>query len=145
MTDAAQPATASSTARRSGGREGRRALRAAPIISFPTLVREIPVYNIVPDEAVELIHEESLKIQKAALEQLIDRRLIVQEYKAAGYNLPESIVDDIREALSALPEPGSASLEPSKRRSKAAWSSARLRDRPTTVMSSHPICPAAHR
>ena len=39
--------------------------------------------------------EESLKLQKAALEQLIDRRLIVQEYKSAGYNLPESIVDDI--------------------------------------------------
>jgi trimethylamine--corrinoid protein Co-methyltransferase len=30
--------------------------------SFPTLVREIPVYNLVPDEAVELIHTESLKI-----------------------------------------------------------------------------------
>ena len=30
--------------------------------SFPTLVREIPVYNLVPDEAVELIHEESMRI-----------------------------------------------------------------------------------
>lgn len=39
--------------------------------------------------------DESLRVQKAALEQLIDRRLIVQEYKTAGYNLPESIVDDI--------------------------------------------------
>jgi len=39
--------------------------------------------------------DDSLKIQKAALEQLIERRLIVQEYKTAGYNLPESIVDDI--------------------------------------------------
>jgi len=38
--------------------------------------------------------DESLRVQKAALEQLIDRRLIVQEYKTAGYNLPESIVDD---------------------------------------------------
>lgn len=48
--------------RRGGGREGRRALRGAPMASFPTLVRNIPVYNLVPDEAVELIHEESLKI-----------------------------------------------------------------------------------
>ena len=48
--------------RRGGGREGRRALRSAPMASFPTLVREIPVYNLVPDEAVELIHEESLRI-----------------------------------------------------------------------------------
>jgi trimethylamine--corrinoid protein Co-methyltransferase len=48
--------------KRSGGRDGRRALRAAPMLSFPTLVRNIPTYEILPDEAVELIHEESLKI-----------------------------------------------------------------------------------
>jgi trimethylamine--corrinoid protein Co-methyltransferase len=48
--------------RRGGGREGRKALRAAPVVSFPTLVRNIPVYEILPDEAVELIHDESLKI-----------------------------------------------------------------------------------
>ena len=60
MTDAST--TTSPSARRAGGRDGRRALRATPMASFPTLVREIPVYNLVPDEAVELIHEESLKI-----------------------------------------------------------------------------------
>ena len=48
--------------RRPGGREGRRAMRAAPMLAFPTLVREIPVYDLVPDEAVELIHLESLNI-----------------------------------------------------------------------------------
>jgi trimethylamine--corrinoid protein Co-methyltransferase len=48
--------------RRAGGRVGRKALRSLPVISFPTLVRKIPVYDIVPDEAIELIHEESLKI-----------------------------------------------------------------------------------
>ncbi|RUX71439.1 trimethylamine methyltransferase family protein, partial [Mesorhizobium sp. M7A.F.Ca.CA.004.08.2.1] len=48
--------------RRSGGRLGRKALRGAPVTSFPTLVRQIPVYQMVPDEAVELIHEESLLI-----------------------------------------------------------------------------------
>jgi trimethylamine--corrinoid protein Co-methyltransferase len=60
----AEPGTAAATApsRRSGGRDGRRALRAAPMASFPTLVREIPVYNLVPDEAVELIHDESVRI-----------------------------------------------------------------------------------
>lgn len=52
----------SATGRRGGGREGRRALRAVPMASFPTLVRNIPVYQMVPDEAVELIHQESLKI-----------------------------------------------------------------------------------
>jgi trimethylamine--corrinoid protein Co-methyltransferase len=52
----------SAAGRRAGGREGRRALRAAPIASFPTLVREIPVYSMVPDEAIELIHGESLKM-----------------------------------------------------------------------------------
>ena len=49
------------TNRRGGGRIGRKALRGAPVASFPTLVRKIPVYDIVPDEAVELIHDESLK------------------------------------------------------------------------------------
>ncbi|RUT91791.1 trimethylamine methyltransferase, partial [Mesorhizobium sp. USDA-HM6] len=42
--------------RRGGGRLGRKALRSAPVASFPTLVRQIPVYEIVPEEAVELIH-----------------------------------------------------------------------------------------
>ncbi len=62
MTDTSTTPTTAAPARRGGGREGRRALRAAPMASFPTLVREIPVYNLVPDEAVELIHTESLKI-----------------------------------------------------------------------------------
>jgi len=48
--------------RRPGGREGRRAMRAAPMVSLPTLVREIPTYELLPNEAVELIHDESLKI-----------------------------------------------------------------------------------
>ena len=38
---------------------------------------------------------ESLKITMAALEQLIDRRLIVQEYKSTGGTISESAVDDI--------------------------------------------------
>ena len=52
----------SATSRRAGGREGRRAMRAQPLLSFPTLARKIPVYDLVPDEAIELIHDESCKI-----------------------------------------------------------------------------------
>src|SRR4051794_40464779 len=52
----------SGTGRRAGGREGRRATRSLPAMSLPTLVRKIPVYDLVPDEAVALIHEESCKI-----------------------------------------------------------------------------------
>ena len=62
MTDASTTAPQQATARRAGGRDGRRTLRAIPMASFPALVREIPVYNLVPDEAVELIHDESMKI-----------------------------------------------------------------------------------
>jgi trimethylamine--corrinoid protein Co-methyltransferase len=50
------------SSRRGGGRDARRAMRAAPMLSFPTLVRNIPTYELLPDEAVELIHDESLKI-----------------------------------------------------------------------------------
>ena len=53
---------ASGSARRAGGREGRKQLRAIPVPSFPTLVRNIPVYDILAEEAVELIHEESCRI-----------------------------------------------------------------------------------
>src|SRR4051794_15912704 len=52
----------SGTGRRAGGREGRRATRSLPAMSLPTLVRKIPVYDLVPDEAVALIHDESCKI-----------------------------------------------------------------------------------
>jgi trimethylamine--corrinoid protein Co-methyltransferase len=69
--------------RRGGGRENRRALRAAPMVSFPTLVRNIPVYNIVPDEAVELIHDESLKILEDVGCEFRDGTA-VEMWKAAG-------------------------------------------------------------
>src|SRR5690348_8075013 len=52
----------SAAGKRSGGRDGRRALRSQPLVALPGLVRKIPVYELVPDEAVELIHEESCKI-----------------------------------------------------------------------------------
>ncbi len=69
--------------RRGGGRIGRKVLRSAPVASFPTLVRNIPVYNIVPDEAVELIHDESLKILEEVGCEFRDDEAI-DLWKAAG-------------------------------------------------------------
>ena len=71
------------TGKRSGGREGRRALRAVPMASFPTLVRKIPAYQMVPDEAVELIHEESLTILEEVGCEFRDDEAIAM-WKAAG-------------------------------------------------------------
>lgn len=71
------------THRRGGGREGRRALRSVPMASFPTLVRKIPVYEIVPEEAVELIHQESLAIlEEVGCEFRDDEAIAI--WKAAG-------------------------------------------------------------
>ena len=69
--------------RRGGGRIGLKALRAAPVASFPTLVRKIPVYEIVPDEAVELIHQESLAILEDVGCEFRDDEAIAM-WKAAG-------------------------------------------------------------
>jgi trimethylamine--corrinoid protein Co-methyltransferase len=75
--------TAQTTNRRSGGRDGRRALRGAPQISFPTLVRNIPTYELLPNEAVELIHEESMKILEEVGCEFRDDQAPAQ-WKAAG-------------------------------------------------------------
>jgi len=71
------------THRRGGGRLGRKALRSAPVASFPTLVRQIPAYEIVPDEAVELIHQESLAILEEVGCEFRDDEAI-QMWKAAA-------------------------------------------------------------
>ena len=48
---------------RRGGRSARRAERlATPIISLPTLVRRIPVYEVLNEDGVELIHQASMEI-----------------------------------------------------------------------------------
>jgi trimethylamine---corrinoid protein Co-methyltransferase len=69
--------------RGTGGRDARRALRAAPQISLPTLVREIPTYELLPAEAVELIHNESLKILEEVGCEFRDDQAPAQ-WKAAG-------------------------------------------------------------
>jgi trimethylamine--corrinoid protein Co-methyltransferase len=55
-------ARSSETGRR-GGRRTRRAARlAAPLVCLPTLTRDIPVYEVLDPEGVELIHEASMGI-----------------------------------------------------------------------------------
>ena len=87
--------------RRAGGREGRRVLRSAPMASFPGLVREIPVYQMVPDEAVELIHEESLKILEEVGCEFRDAEAI-EMWTAAGADVKGTRVRIDRGLLMAL-------------------------------------------
>ncbi len=39
--------------------------------------------------------QDALKIQNSGLEDLIDRRLVVGEFKTSGFQLPESIIDEL--------------------------------------------------
>ena len=48
--------------RRGGRSQRRRARLTAPIVQLPTLRRQIPVYEVLNEEGVELIHEASMKI-----------------------------------------------------------------------------------
>ena len=49
--------------RRRGGRQARRDERlSTPVVSLPTLVRNIPVYEVLDQGGVELIHRASMKI-----------------------------------------------------------------------------------
>ncbi len=90
-----------SPTRRPGGRDGRRALRAAPQISLPTLVRNIPTYDILPDEAVELVHEESLKILEEVGCEFRDDQAPAQ-WKAAGADVKGTRVHIDRRLLMQL-------------------------------------------
>ncbi|TIT62099.1 MAG: trimethylamine methyltransferase, partial [Mesorhizobium sp.] len=87
--------------RRSGGRLGRKAMRGAPIASFPTLVRQIPAYQMVPDEAVELIHQESLAILEEVGCEFRDDEAIAL-WKAAGADVSETRVRIDRALLMEL-------------------------------------------
>lgn len=74
-----------------GGREGRRGLRAALPAPLPALKRAIPVYEIVPDEAIELIHEASLKILEEVGCEFRDDEAIAM-WKAAGADVRDTRV-----------------------------------------------------
>jgi trimethylamine--corrinoid protein Co-methyltransferase len=87
--------------RRAGGRLGRKALRGTPMASFPTLVRKIPVYQMVPDEAVELIHQESLSILEEVGCEFRDDEAIAM-WKAAGADVSDTRVRIDRALLMEL-------------------------------------------
>jgi trimethylamine--corrinoid protein Co-methyltransferase len=87
--------------RRGGGRIGRKAMRSAPIASFPTLVRNIPAYEIVPDEAIELIHDASLSILEEVGCEFRDDEAIAM-WKAAGADVRETRVRIDRHLLMEL-------------------------------------------
>ncbi len=87
--------------RSGGGREGRRAMRAAPMASFPTLVRDIPTYELLPDEAVELIHDESMKILEEVGCEFRDDQAPAQ-WKTAGADVQGSRVRIDRALLMQL-------------------------------------------
>ena len=59
MTEAA---TQSGASRRGGRRARRRERLASPVVSLPTLKRNIPVYEVLDEEGVELIHDASMTI-----------------------------------------------------------------------------------
>lgn len=87
--------------RRSGGHAGRKRQRAVPQVQLPGLVREIPVYEIVPDEAIELIHEESVKIlEEIGCEFRDDAALAL--WRAAGADVRDSRVRIDRALLMEL-------------------------------------------
>lgn len=101
MTETVATQEAPATHRRGGGRIGRRAVRAAPMASYPTLVRKIPVYQMVPDEAVELIHRESLNIlEEVGCEFRDDEAIAI--WKAAGADVRETRVRIDRALLMEL-------------------------------------------
>ncbi len=73
--------SAAATGRR--GREARRQARARSVPSFPTLERAIPVYEMVPEEAIERIHDASCKIlEEVGIEFRDDEAAAM--WKAAG-------------------------------------------------------------
>jgi trimethylamine--corrinoid protein Co-methyltransferase len=87
--------------RRSGGREGRRTLRGKAVPSFPALTRNIPVYEIVPEEAIELIHEESLRILEEVGCEFRDAEAI-DLWKKAGAKVQDTRVHIDRALLMEL-------------------------------------------
>jgi trimethylamine---corrinoid protein Co-methyltransferase len=87
--------------RRAGGREGRHALRARAVPCFPALVRDIPCYEIVPGEAIELIHIESCKILEEVGCEFRDDQAPAQ-WKSAGAEVNGTRVRIGRELLMEL-------------------------------------------
>ena len=77
-------AARSSDAGRRGGRRARREQRlAAPLVSLPTLVRNIPVYEVLDEEGLELVHDASMRILEETGIEFRDSEAL-EIWKAAG-------------------------------------------------------------
>ncbi len=93
--------------RRAGGRRARVAERTrAPIVSLPTLKRRIPVYEIVSDEAIELVHQESCRILEEVGIEFRDAEAAAM-WKAAGADVDGLRVrigrDQLMELIAQVP------------------------------------------
>ena len=101
------PADASAHAargRRSGGRTGRRQARLkAPIVYRPTLVRKIPVYELLNAEGVALIHETAMTILEEIGVDFVDDEAL-DLWKNAGADINGKRVRIPRELLMPLIE-----------------------------------------
>ncbi|MGF1608480.1 MAG: trimethylamine methyltransferase family protein [Kiloniellales bacterium] len=100
---AASPAPAGSQAgRRRGGRQARREERlATPVVSLPTLVRQIPVYEVLDEEGVELIHDASMTIlEEVGIDFRDDEALAI--WRDAGADVREQRVRIGRDMLLEL-------------------------------------------
>ena len=84
------------------GRAARREARlATPHVALPTLVRNIPLYEVLDAEGVELIHEESMKILEEAGIDFRDEEALAY-WKAAGAEIDGQLVRIPRELLLGL-------------------------------------------
>ncbi len=87
---------------RRGGRRSRRAERlSAPLVMLPTLVRDIPVYEVVNAEGLERIHEASMRILEEVGIEFRDEESLGY-WRAAGAEIAGQRVRIARELLLEL-------------------------------------------
>lgn len=88
--------------RKSGGSAGRRAARLnAPIIHHRTLVREIPVYELLDAEGVALVHETAMTILEEIGIEFNDQEALTL-WKSAGADVKAARVHIPRDLLMSL-------------------------------------------
>lgn len=89
---------------RTGGRGARRQQRRlAPLVMLPTLVRNIPVYEVLNEEGVELIHDASMSILEDVGIEFRDAESL-DYWKQAGADVREQRVRIDRTLLATLLE-----------------------------------------
>ena len=96
-----EPAVSSETSRRRGRSARRKARLATPVVSLPTLVRNIPVYEVLNEEGLELIHDASMKLLEESGIDFRDAEALAL-WKAAGAEVDGERVRIGRDMLLAL-------------------------------------------